>query len=462
MFLIEGDRFVYVTEAFATWFDTDAATLIGEPAPSVLAQSDRNGFQAALARVRSETGFANTTCRCRLDTGTDQLPVVLELLALPGQDAVVGSVRADVTLERTRDELATARDRFGHLFDLVQDAVVEFEIVDTVPVVRSVNPAFEDVFGYDADDVGGESLNEYIVPPERGGQADEFDERTAEGKVNYAVVTRETATGSREFLYQGIPYERDDGGRYGFAIYTDITDQRRRQRRLKVLHRVLRHNLRNDLTVIEGVVASLREAVDDREVRARLGLVRDHAQALQRVSEKARAIEDAIERADRTTSVPLADTVEEVLTAADDEYTGVTIERDLDRTVTASANPAVETAIEELVANAVEHNDADPTVQVSVVAADEEALVTVADDGPGIPAEDRAVVFGDEDITQLQHGSGLGLWLVRWVTEAAGGTVVHDHSDGWTTVTLALPRESTAVVDPDRSRSDAETPATTD
>jgi len=459
MFLVEDARFAYVSGAFATWFDCNAADITGRPVDAVVASHDWDGLAAAFARVREADGLASTTCRCRLVTATDRVPVVIELVALPGESGVVGSVRADVTLERTRDELATARDRFGHLFDLVQDAVVEFEIVDAIPVVRSVNSAFSDVFGYHPDAVVGESLNDFIVPPERGGQAVDFDERTAEGKVNHAVVTRETASGPREFLYQGIPYERDDGGRYGFAIYTDITDQRRRQRRLEVLHRVLRHNLRNDLTVIEGVATSLRETVDDPEVRARLGLVRDHAQALQRVSEKARTIEEAIERAERTASVVLADTVEEVLAEVAKRYPDVTVERDLDPSVTASANPAVAAAIEELVENAVEHNDGDAVVRVSV-AADDEALVTVADDGPGIPAEDRAVVFGGADITQLQHGSGLGLWLVRWVTEAAGGTVIHDRIDGWTTVTLALPRESEPVVDTERSHPDADASTT--
>jgi hypothetical protein len=41
--------------------------------------------------------------------------------------------------------------------------------------------------------------------------------------------------------------------------------------------------------------------------------------------------------------------------------------------------------------------------------------------------------------TALEHGSGLGLWLVKWGVGALGGTVTFDTTDG-TTVTLALPR----------------------
>ncbi|WP_235271316.1 PAS domain-containing protein [Halorubrum saccharovorum] len=44
----------------------------------------------------------------------------------------------------------TETDRYRHLIEHVQDAVVEFDLVDGDPVVSDVNRAFVDVFGYDA------------------------------------------------------------------------------------------------------------------------------------------------------------------------------------------------------------------------------------------------------------------------------------------------------------------------
>jgi len=137
---------------------------------------------------------------------------------------------------------ADAADRFGHLFHLIDDAVVEIELVDLEPIVRTVNPAFEELFGYDRETVVGEPLNEFIVPTGVESRSVDFDRRTAEGKSNTALVERQTATGIREFLYRGVPYEGPSGRRFGFAIYSDITEQRVYERHSQVIQRILRHS----------------------------------------------------------------------------------------------------------------------------------------------------------------------------------------------------------------------------
>lgn len=73
------------------------------------------------------------------------------------------------------------------------------------------------------------------------------------------------------------------------------------------------------------------------------------------------------------------------------------------------------------------------------------AVLTVADDGPGIPPEDRERVFErfvrlDEARTRDAGGSGLGLAIVDAVVRAHGGTVaIDDAPGGGTSVTVRLP-----------------------
>jgi signal transduction histidine kinase len=99
-------------------------------------------------------------------------------------------------------------------------------------------------------------------------------------------------------------------------------------------------------------------------------------------------------------------------------------------------------ALLELVDNAIEHTPGDSRVTVEFTDGPDDAVrIAVHDDGPGIPREEWDIVTGDREITQLQHASGLGLWLVKWVADTHGGTLSLERTgaDG-STVAIDLPR----------------------
>jgi len=315
--------------------------------------------------------------------------------------------------------------RFRHLVEHVQDAVVEFELVEGAPVIVEVNPAFEEVFGYDAGDAIGAPLNDLIVPPWLAEEATGLDERTAAGQVNYRRVRRQTADGMREFLYRGIPYEK---GR-GFAVYTDLTTANRRERRLEVLNRLLRHNLRNSVNVVAGAAESVREGNADEEA---LGLLESGAADLLRLTEEAGEIHRTLtETLPDDPTLDCVPVLESVVAEYRDRHPDATIRADLPASLSATATDRLGVAVGALVENAVVHHDGDPTVRVrgESVEGGEWVDITVADDGPGIPAAEREVITGEADITQTRHGTGLGLWLAKWTVERYGGTLAFEESD---------------------------------
>jgi len=99
-----------------------------------------------------------------------------------------------------------------------------------------------------------------------------------------------------------------------------------------------------------------------------------------------------------------------------------------------------------LVANAIVHTPAGTQVVVRTEDRGGAARLSVADDGPGIPAEHAERIF--DRFYRVEgaqaSGSGLGLAIARELAERMGGKVDLSLEDGRTTFTLALPAVAVA------------------
>jgi len=166
--------------------------------------------------VASDAISAGVTDYLRKSSGTDQY----ELLANRITNAVT-QVRAETRLQEERR-------RFQALFENLSQAVVEVEWDGETPIVKHINPSFTEVFGYDADEVVGESLDEYVVPEAELDQIKRRNGRIRSEEGLYSEeVARLTAGGIRKFLLQTATYGDGSGT---FAVYTDITERKRRER----------------------------------------------------------------------------------------------------------------------------------------------------------------------------------------------------------------------------------------
>jgi PAS domain S-box-containing protein len=150
----------------------------------------------------------------------------------PDQYAVLANrVTNAVAQSWAEHQLQEERQRFQILFERLTQPTVEVEYQEDEPIVQQVNPAFEDVFGYDASELVGSSLDDYILSEGQEGEASQINQRVqAGGGLDSLEVTRRTADGNREFLLQNAVY---DDGSGGFAIYTDITDRKEREQQLE-------------------------------------------------------------------------------------------------------------------------------------------------------------------------------------------------------------------------------------
>jgi signal transduction histidine kinase len=218
------------------------------------------------------------------------------------------------------------------------------------------------------------------------------------------------------------------------------------QRRVSVLNRMIRHNLRNETTVLGGHASLIAERVADPQLRDSAEAVAKSAAVIGGLTEDAKQLQAAFERRpDARGAVPVEPLIEDAAEAA--RETGAeTVAVDVEPCA-ALADERLATAVEELATNAPEHGAS--AVELSARKVDGDVEITVADDGPGIHESESRVITGRDPETQLEHASGLGLWIVRATADAFDGWLSIEtrraddegagDDDTGTTVTMGIP-----------------------
>ena len=245
----------------------------------------------------------------------------------------------------------------------------------------------------------------------------------------------------RTFGVTASPLSDTTGTQVGHTlVFQDITAERRRRQRLGVLNRVLRHNLRNDLSVVRLYAEQLVETGrgETPELAATIGTQADGLLAL---GEKARRAADALDAERDRQTISVGAVLREAVgdgaktdsrEGSDADPESVTVPAGLE----ARVDPApLALAVSNLVENANEHGA--PPVAVTAEGDGEEVVIQVRDEGSGVPDHELDMLRAETE-TALEHGSGLGLWLVRWGVDAVGGELTVDTTDG-TTATLRVP-----------------------
>jgi two-component system, OmpR family, sensor kinase len=118
------------------------------------------------------------------------------------------------------------------------------------------------------------------------------------------------------------------------------------------------------------------------------------------------------------------------------------------------------TAVDALLENAVKYSDADDLIELRASVSDSRLAIEVANEGPGMPAEDVARIFDrfarGATTVRRREGTGLGLAIVDAIAKAHGGSCTVASSAGVTVFTLHLPEFQEAAARPDDLQAAAE------
>lgn len=231
-------------------------------------------------------------------------------------------------------------------------------------------------------------------------------------------------------------------------------DEAENQRRwLDYLNGLLRHEVLNTANVIVGYASLLLEDDDlDDATRTQLETIHRQGENMTKVIRDVQVLIEATSDITRFEPVNLSNALDGELDQLRDAYESVTVETSIPDDVTVVADELLPRIFSNLLRNAVEHNDSDrPEVRVNVERNDDTTTVQIADNGPGIPENERPTLFERGDNTGAKHG--LGLYLVRTLVERYGGAVelTETGTDG-SVFTVELP---IADATPDSSHTDS-------
>lgn len=329
-----------------------------------------------------------------------------------------------------------------------QDTTNPAVITDGNLVIREVNSAFLNVTGYNRCDVIGQTPD--VIFEDQQVFEELIEELTNTGRWEGEFKLR---TKNGQNIYgQGSAFaiRNENGDITAFSgSFTDLTERKQYEDTLKILNRVLRHNLKNDANVIQGYITAVRDNLDDDKPQLKefLAKATNKVDSLLDHSDTARSLQSLIsdEEYDNVRPMDIEQIVEKQLRTARVNYpqASLSYESTDEGNVCILADDAIYEVFTAVIENAVEHNDKEtPTVTLKINADEDFVTIAVVDNGPGIPEDRQDVIFGREERNQLHHGRGFSLFFVDNVLQKYHGNVWvenNDSKDG-TTFYLKLPR----------------------
>jgi len=342
-------------------------------------------------------------------TGFDPTPLAFGISGVAYLGALTRFQLLGFSPTPSRSARRVAYERMG------QGAIV----VDRNDFIIDINPKAIEMLGTKKDDAMGDLANN-VVPdyeelPDGDGDADSVTIRDDERSRSFEVT---------------VSTIRDPYGRATNKIITlnDITDLIDREQRISVLNRILRHNIRNELNVVEGHLGMLEDQVRADGAK-HVKKAQKSTHRVIRFAERARHVEESLREDVKSTTVAVAEVVDRLVTESKERYPQATVDSEFGPATDAEVLIRVideklfEMALIELIENAIMHHDSEtPEITIRVTAEGGQVRVSVADDGPGIPEQEKDVLQARSE-TALDHSSGLGLWLVKWTVSLSEGSL---------------------------------------
>ncbi len=336
----------------------------------------------------------------------------------------------DITERKELQErLRESKERYESLFKSIRNAIL---VVDTDRTIRNCNPAFTELFGYELADVEGMGVDTLYANPAEYAAMEETVSHHSNGDTSSLTATFERKSGH---TFEGevslFTLHDANGDVNGYiAVIEDVTERQNRLRQVQIMDRILRHNLRNEVNVMQGY-GTLIENNASPDIKPWAGEILDSTTHLLDTASKQRRITRILSEEPAQSTVDIVQILRNVISRIEEHHPNAAITERVPESAIVSATENLDIALEEILENAVVHAEADaPVVDVTVEAPPDGVTVRIEDANPPIPEMEKSIITGSAEIEQLYHGSGLGLWLVNLVVTRSDGMIEFEEGEG--------------------------------
>src|SRR5437763_308586 len=359
-------------------------------------------------------------------------------------------VRAAVLLEASTQDLAR---QHAYLDALIASTPVAIAVLDGQRSIRSVNPAFETLFGYSAADVKDARIDELIVPESLRAESGDLEARARAGEIVRVEVERRRKDGRPVQVRLSAAAVKATAEGALVALYEDISDRKAAEQAMRaardLAERVARarsaflanmsHEIRTPMNAVLGFVELVLDTELAPEQRRALELVRSSSEALltilNDILDYSKIEAEHLELVTIPFDLPKVVHATATLLAvrAREKHLELTVDVPPDVPHLVRGDPTrVRQVLMNLIGNAIKFTE-EGEVDVSAAVAGHHGDRTsvrfrVRDTGIGISEPQLATIFdeftqADASMTRRYGGTGLGLAIARRLVALMGGAL---------------------------------------
>lgn len=345
-------------------------------------------------------------------------------------------VSREVAIQDQLQDALVASQRLAAIVASSDDAIVS---KDLHGVVTSWNAAAERIFGYTAEEMIGQPITK-IIPPELRHDEVRILQTIGRGdRIDHFETVRVTKRGEHIDVSLTISPVKDETGRIVGAakIARDITQRKQAENTLRMTERLasvgrlaatVAHEINNPLEAVTNLVYLARRAQNVEEVRSFLGMAEEE---LVRISQLTKQTLGFYRETRGSAAVRVGQLVASMFTV----FSSRARNRRIELVSEVTDDPEIYAVpgelrqlIANLLSNALDAVSDGGRIRVRTSASRNHVGVygvrlTVADNGPGIPADIRARMFEPFFTTKKEVGTGLGLWVCKSIVEKHHGSI---------------------------------------